>query len=755
MWRVCWIAAAVTILACAPEEQGGRTVTISASAVGREGALLRLQIKRFMREHPDIRVLERRTPDAADQRHQLYVQWLNAGVPDPDVLQLDVIWTTEFAAAGWILPVGRDGPAMDEFLPGAVEANRWRDRVWAVPWFVDVGMLYYRTDLVDHAPATFEDLEAEALRAQREGGAEYGLLWQGARYEGLVTTFLEHAGGFGGAILDRDLRVVVDDPPAIRALEFMRRSVRVTHIVPEAVLSWQEEETRLAFQNGHAAFLRSWPYAWPLFNDPDKSRVAGKVAVAPMPASGGRPTAALGGAQLAVNAHTQDPEAAWALVEYLARPEQMLERVRVVGQYPTRPALFEGDALHEAIGIPPAEVKRIVEAAVPRPPTPIYTELSQLLQVRLHRALTGQEDPAEALHGAAREMRAVLAAAGLGPDAGKGRRGTAASPLPLLVALALLVLIVAVWLRRRSRAAAVASVPIDTRDERLAWAMVAPVFVVIALVAVFPLGSALWESLHAHDLRMPWLGRPFVGLANYAEAVSDPRFWEALGHTAIFAAGTVFLELGCGLALALALDASWRGRSIVRATVLLPWAIPTVVAALVWRFVFDGQTGIANAVLAASGLVHDPIAWFTHATLAWVPVILSDVWKTTPFVSLLLLAGLQGIDPSLHEAARVDGARSLARFWHITLPLLRPAILVALLFRTLDAVRVFDLVYVLTGGGPGTATEPIAVYTHGSLLQSLRFGYGSALSVLIFVITAGLAFVYVRFLGADLGGSKS
>lgn len=154
------------------------------------------------------------------------------------------------------------------------------------------------------------------------------------------------------------------------------------------------------------------------------------------------------------------------------------------------------------------------------------------------------------------------------------------------------------------------------------------------------------------------------------------------------------------------------------------------------------------------GPVDQPIIWFIDPHAAWVPIILADVWKTTPFVALLLLAGLQNIDASLYEAARIDGASAWRQFRHVTLPLLRPAILVALIFRTLDAFRVFDLVYALTGGGPGTSTEPIALYTFNTLLQNLQFGYGSALSVIVFLLTFSLALVYIRVLGAELTGSK-
>lgn len=291
-------------------------------------------------------------------------------------------------------------------------------------------------------------------------------------------------------------------------------------------------------------------------------------------------------------------------------------------------------------------------------------------------------------------------------------------------------------------------------EARLGWLLVTPAVGVIALIAIFPLGWTVWESLHMHELRMPWLGNPFIGLGNYAEIAGDPRFWAALGHTAFFTVTSITLELIIGLFLALAMNRAYRGRGFVRAAILVPWAIPTVVAALLWRFMFESEAGIANALLVDAGILEQPIVWFIQTTTAWVPVILADVWKTTPFVALLLLAGLQNIDTTLYEAAAVDGANAWWQLRHITLPLLKPAILVTLIFRTLDGFRVFDLIYVLTGGGPGTSTEPVALYTFNALLQNLRFGYGSALSVVIFAITFGLAMLYVKGLGVRLGGEE-
>jgi ABC-type sugar transport system permease subunit len=285
----------------------------------------------------------------------------------------------------------------------------------------------------------------------------------------------------------------------------------------------------------------------------------------------------------------------------------------------------------------------------------------------------------------------------------------------------------------------------EAREAHVAWALAAPALGSIALVALVPIAWTFWESLHLHDLRMPWLGRPFVGLENYVEVLRAPRFWSALAHTAGFVAASVALELAGGLLLALALDRVTRARGLVRTAVLLPWALPTVVAALVWRFMFESPGGLVMALLdGGSGAAPN---WLAEPLMAWIPVLLADAWKTTPFVAILLLAGLQTIDRSLYEAASVDGASRWRQFTHVTLPLLAPALLVAALFRSLDAFRVFDLIYVLTGGGPGTATEPIALYTFATLLQNLQFGLGAALSMIVFSLAFLIALGAIRLFG--------
>jgi ABC-type glycerol-3-phosphate transport system substrate-binding protein len=409
------IAIAIGVaIACARTPE--RVLTFSGSLVGREGDVIRRQLERFQRANPSISVALRATPDAADQRHQLYVQWLNARATDPDVLQLDVVWTAEFAAAGWIDSLDRFHPAADQFFERAVASNRWRGALYALPWFIDVGMLYWRTDLLSQAPRDLAELTALAAQSQQHHRTPYGFVWQGARYEGLVTVFLEQLGAFGGRILDDEGRVVVDSDAAVKALTGMRDMIYVSGVTPEAVLTWQEEQVRFAFENGEAAMMRNWPYAYPLLQDASKSKVAGRFAVAPLPGGpGGTATAALGGSELAINAFSEQPEAAYRLIDYLLQPAQMIERARIAGQLPPRPALYDSDELADALEIRADDARKIIERAIARPVTPVYSELSQLLQVSLHRALTWQQDPRSALQDAAGSMRRLLARAQLAP----------------------------------------------------------------------------------------------------------------------------------------------------------------------------------------------------------------------------------------------------------------------------------------------------------------------------------------------------
>ena len=293
------------------------------------------------------------------------------------------------------------------------------------------------------------------------------------------------------------------------------------------------------------------------------------------------------------------------------------------------------------------------------------------------------------------------------------------------------------WLGRRSA----------RPERRLAAAMLAPSLAVIALVAAYPIGYAIWLSLNEYSVRVPGLSR-FVGFDNYSEALGSSEFWEAMRTTLVFSAVSVGLELVIGLAMALVMHEAFRGRALLRAVVLVPWAILTVVTAITWRTMFEPDLGFVNTMLGALGLPGENVVWLGEEGYALAVMIFADVWKTAPFMALLLLAGLQGIPHDLYDAAKVDGANAWERFRRITLPLLRPAIAVALIFRTLDALRIFDLPFVLTQGANGT--ETLSLLAQQELTANRLVGEGSALSVLTFVTVMGVSFLYIRFVGGNI-----
>ncbi len=257
-------------------------------------------------------------------------------------------------------------------------------------------------------------------------------------------------------------------------------------------------------------------------------------------------------------------------------------------------------------------------------------------------------------------------------------------------------------------------------------------------------------QLQVEELKNSIVPSNFVGLDGYKQALQDERVGIALKNTLLFTVVSVFFEFILGLILALILNKAIKGRGLIRTSSLIPWAIPTAVAALMWSYLYDGGSGIVAHIFAGLHLIESPRDLLLTGTGAMISTIVADVWKTTPYMALLLLAGLQTIPHSLYEAASIDGAGKIQTFFRVTLPLLKPAILVALLFRTLDAFRVFDLIYVLTGGGTGGSTETLSIYGYKLMFSQTNFGYGSVIIMLMFICVAIIAIIFVRFLGTNL-----
>jgi multiple sugar transport system permease protein len=281
------------------------------------------------------------------------------------------------------------------------------------------------------------------------------------------------------------------------------------------------------------------------------------------------------------------------------------------------------------------------------------------------------------------------------------------------------------------------------REERnLAWMLCAPAVITMLLVTGFPIAYAVYLSLQKYDLRFPDQ-KEFVGLSNYGDVLTSSTWWSDVWNTSLITIVSVSIELVLGMLIALVMHRAIFGRGPVRAAILIPYGIVTVVAAFAWRYAFDPTSGFVQGL----PLISDSAAPLTERSGSLIVIILTEVWKTTPFMALLLLAGLALVPDELHEAAKVDGASAIQRFFRITIPLMRPAILVALLFRTLDAFRLFDTVFIQTQGANGT--ETVSILSYNVLISRVNLGLGSAVSVLIFICVLLIAFLFVKGLGTS------
>jgi len=285
---------------------------------------------------------------------------------------------------------------------------------------------------------------------------------------------------------------------------------------------------------------------------------------------------------------------------------------------------------------------------------------------------------------------------------------------------------------------------LQRRQTRIGWLLLVPALAVVAFVAIYPLGKTIYESFTNQEFLAGLEPTKWVGLENYRTLWHDSIFRHAVWVTVKFTLITVSFEFVLGLIIALVVNSHFRGRGLMRAVMLVPWAIPTVVAAKIWQWMLDDVFGVVNDLLMKLHIISHPHAWISDPATSLASVSAVDIWKTTPFVALLLLAGLQVIPRDLYEAADVDGASQLQQFWRITLPLLRPAIFVTLIFRTLDALRVFDVFAVFFGNRPDTQT--MAIYAQSTIVGDGHVGYGAAISVAIFLIIALFVVMYVTFM---------
>ena len=300
-------------------------------------------------------------------------------------------------------------------------------------------------------------------------------------------------------------------------------------------------------------------------------------------------------------------------------------------------------------------------------------------------------------------------------------------------------------LDRRPRGGRPAAGDRAAADRRLGYLLVAPVVILLLAVTALPLISNIWNSLHFDDLSLAGQPHKFVGVSNYTSMFGSPLWIAALERTLAFSIVTVIFDMVVALGLALMLNRKFRGRGVLRAAILVPWAVPTVVSATLWKTMFDPRAGFVDYFLGAVHPAWSSLTWLNASVFrSWVVIFVADSWKNIPFVAIILLAGLQVIPTEIYEAARVDGATAWQTFRRLTLPMLKPALMVALIFRTLQALLVFDVIYIMTGGGPGNSTETLSFLNFYTFITNTNFGLGGAISVMLVVLALIVSWGYVR-----------
>ena len=372
---------------------------VYARGVDTTGANEKL-VAAFEESHPNIHIEFREMPADTGAQHDQYVTTFSAQSSEIDVFDADVIWPAEFAQADYALELDRfiekDGIDMDAYFEGTVASGKFNGKQWAMPKFTDAGVLYYRTDIVEDPPETWDELIEQASALKGEGGTEFGYLMQAAQYEGLITNAIEYITSYGGKVIDEDNNVIVDSPETVKGIKKMKKNVN-SDFVPGNTLNFKEGETETAFIKGKSVFARNWPYMQASAADKERSEVVGNVAITTLPAGDEGSASTLGGWMTMINRYSEHPQAAWEFVKFMTGAEGQKITAIEGGSAPTLKALYDDPEVKEASPLfANPEFVKVLKNAVPRPITPIYPEISDIMQIELSKALAGEQTAEEA-----------------------------------------------------------------------------------------------------------------------------------------------------------------------------------------------------------------------------------------------------------------------------------------------------------------------------------------------------------------------
>ena len=653
--------------------------------------------------------------------YDVYASKLTAAIPSghgPDLFLFSQERVAVWARAGLLAPLDADGAELAAGFPAAsLEALRSAGHLYGLPLSLKCDALYYNRALISTPPSTSDELEREARRLTLASEGRYGLAYE-------ANDFFHHAAwlhGYGGGVfIEPGHRAQLDSSAAVSALEFVRRLALEDQVIPE-----EPSGTLVAqlFNAGHAAMVINGPW------------FAGEVqgidyGIAPLPriTSTGLLAAPLLTVEAAlVSARSPVQDGARALARYLVSTEGAAVRARVGRQVvATRSAYALAD-----IGSDPllSVFREAAEHAVPMDNTPAMLPVWEPEKRALVAALTGAASPKDALAQAQRRLLATTRAA-----------PPSRSPWPYLAAAALLLLGGLAVARRRAPQSN-ARVQYIARELWRAAAYCAPAATSILVLVLVPFAVGLGLSFFHHDSGH----YTFVGLANFIDIlasrdyrISEPMsFWFTLAVTLLWTAVNVALHVSIGLGLALLLrDPLLRFKGIYRVLLIIPWAIPNYITALVWKGMFHRQYGAISALFTALHL--QPISWFTSFSTAFAANVITNTWLGFPFMMVVALGALQSIPQDLYEAAEVDGASRWAQFRHITLPLLKPALLPAIILGAVWTFNMFNIVYLVSGGEPGGSTDILVSEAYRWAFQrNEQFGFAAAYSTLIFLFLLG------------------
>jgi multiple sugar transport system substrate-binding protein len=592
-------------------------------------------IRRFHAGHPDIRIDYLSGPWSTDERQNMYIRAFLAGDAF-ELVYMDVVWTAKFASEGWLLPLDGWFPPEDRaaLIPQSIAAGFYNGRFYRVPVRTDVGMLYYRKDLLPEPPRTWEEFETVCNRYGNPP-QRYCIVFQGMQYEGLVCNYLEYLWGAGGDPIDNYQNVHLNSDENISALSFMKEMID-RGWAPRSVITFQEQQALEFFEQGKSLMMRNWPYAWTLLS---RSPLEGKVGIVPfIHRTGHEPAGTLGGWGLGIARNAKYPEAAAKFIEFVISPEaQKILHFRK-GAVPARKSLFQDE---EVLQQSPhyTDLYDVLLKSRPRPIHPDYPRISSIMQKHVSAVLVGIESPREAALQMDQSIEGLVT------------------------------------------------------GKRHSWPL---------------------RLYFDHDLKM------------------------TLKNTLVFTGISVPLEFLIGFLIAVLANSPFRGRAMLRLGVLVPWALPTAVMAMAWQWMFNNPFGVINDLLVRIGILAEPTDWLSSPGGAMFAAVFADVWKTTPFVAIILLAGLQSIPLQLRESLSIDGGGTRVMFFHLILPLLMPFIRVALIFRIIHAAGIFDLIWVLTKGGPADTTRTLSLYIYDLAFRYDEVGYALLLTCLFLT---GLIFV--------------